>query len=78
MYKITKQEMKGNNKGSMGQKFVEYIHVLPKGYVIPSDYVRVENCSIMRDMSGTIYNVLAVIARENDRVVSLEMIVEKK
>jgi hypothetical protein len=77
MYKITKQEMKGIHRGFMGQKSVEYIHALPKGYVIPSDYALVENCTVIR-VNGMIYNVLAVIARENDRVVSLEMIVEKK
>ncbi len=76
--KITVQEFKGNHKGSMDVTKVEYIHALPAQVIAPPDnWVKVENVTYKR-FSGNkkLYRVIAVNAKENEKIVSLEMMVE--
>lgn len=77
MVKITVQQMKGDFKSTMGTTFAEYSASLPVGFTLPETSVKVENCTYTRvGKGGKTLKVLAVILRENDRVISGELYCE--
>lgn len=77
--KISIQQMKGDYKSSMGTQFAEYIYALPKSVIAPPDnWIKVENVTYKR-VSGNkaTYKVHAFIWRENERAMSIELMVSK-